>query len=176
MPPATGNDSFQKLGDQYEHLTMRVLEKCLGMQPRKVGGRGDAGIDLWAKWALPDKAERTVLVQCKRISRKAPPILIRELEGTMMGTGVPGLIGLLACTTVPSSECISRVLASQFPLMLLQITDDPDEVIRRSFMSHRFRVVLPKLQSMAVKLKDTDEARLRFAYEGVFLDKSNTPT
>ncbi|KAK5956420.1 hypothetical protein OHC33_002997 [Knufia fluminis] len=99
------------LGTRYEYLIQRHLQDELGFSLTRIGGKGDGGVDLIGTWGLPGLSSNSsigssghrgggcsegvgttqtfrVLLQAKRLSshRKPMPSLMRELEGTLMGS------------------------------------------------------------------------------------------
>lgn len=73
------------VGTYYEYLCALSLRR-LGFSLVRTGGRSDAGIDLLGSWKLPGKSSpMKCIVQCKNLSAKAGPNLIRELEGAFVG-------------------------------------------------------------------------------------------
>ncbi|KAJ2936816.1 hypothetical protein H1R20_g273, partial [Candolleomyces eurysporus] len=89
-------------GVAFEERALRLLKDNFSMSLRRVGGRGDGGIDLIGWWWLPrapltgtepghdsphqDLARRRrfrVVGQCKAEKKKMGPNYVRELEGVM---------------------------------------------------------------------------------------------
>ena len=81
---SSSKPSTVQQGTHYEHLTLRSLHHY-GIDLTRTGGRADHGIDLVGRWWLPsDTTSLTslpILFQCKSITRRPSPSLIRELEG-----------------------------------------------------------------------------------------------
>ncbi|ROV91702.1 hypothetical protein VMCG_09250 [Cytospora schulzeri] len=76
------------VGTHYEYTVAQVLSKY-GFYLQRVGGHSDYGIDLLGTWTVPSSSEPLrVLIQCKAISRKSSPNLMRELEGAFVGAPV----------------------------------------------------------------------------------------
>lgn len=90
-------------GVTFENKSLRVLRDHLSMSLRRVGGKGDGGVDLQGWWWLPaeclkhlgvdeltnERQEATrvavrVLAQCKAEGKKIGPRFIREFEGTIL--------------------------------------------------------------------------------------------
>lgn len=105
------------------------------------GGRGDQGIDIIGKWRLGER-DMDVVVQCKRIHRKGPPILVRELEGSILGSGldVAGTVGVIASTMPPTDACRERLRSSGLPLLYLRVDTD---IIQELYFSSRFMSTFP---------------------------------
>ena len=87
---AVSRTSAVYTGTLYEYV---ILQKLLtfGFDLVRVGGAGDAGIDLLGYWHLPMRQEPLkVLVQCKRLSKsgQVKPSMIRELEAVFGGAPV----------------------------------------------------------------------------------------
>ena len=80
------------VGTTYEYLCTQTLLRLGFKDLIRTGGRSDKGIDLLGHWALPSKTspakEVPVIVQCKAVSRKPGPEMIRELEGAL--SNAPG--------------------------------------------------------------------------------------
>ena len=89
-------------GTSFEERARQTLRDHLSMSLRRVGGRGDGGIDLQGWWWLPadllscelhvavggnpDAQKRVpirILAQCKTEEKKIGPRYIREFEGTI---------------------------------------------------------------------------------------------
>ncbi|KAI0336833.1 hypothetical protein GY45DRAFT_1341828 [Cubamyces sp. BRFM 1775] len=86
----------------FEHRSLRLLREHLSMSLRRVGGKGDGGVDLQGWWWLPveclgqtptsfagtagrpPRGRLRVIAQCKNEERKVLPRYIRELEGTVL--------------------------------------------------------------------------------------------
>ncbi len=91
-------------GFNYEQRSVSILRDHLSMSLRRVGGKGDGGIDLRGWWWLPshslahmpsqdvptvpeEPSKRTplrVLGQCKAEGKKIGPRYIREFEGVVL--------------------------------------------------------------------------------------------
>ncbi|KAL2036621.1 hypothetical protein N7G274_010647 [Stereocaulon virgatum] len=78
------------VGTSYEYLCAHTLPRLGFKNIVRTGGRSDRGIDLLGHWQIPASqfsASLTrsipVIVQCKALSRKPGPELIRELEGAL---------------------------------------------------------------------------------------------
>ncbi|KAI0711304.1 hypothetical protein C8Q76DRAFT_797620 [Earliella scabrosa] len=91
-------------GVTFENRSLRVLREHLSMALRRVGGKGDGGIDLQGWWWLPaeclgfaglagsqtsnattsQRMAVRVLAQCKAEEKKIGPRFIREFEGTVL--------------------------------------------------------------------------------------------
>ncbi|CDO75003.1 hypothetical protein BN946_scf184965.g5 [Trametes cinnabarina] len=90
-------------GSNFEERSLGVLREHLSMSLRRVGGKGDGGIDLQGWWWLPVEClslalssssildscgamrrRIRVIAQCKAEEKKIGPRYIRELEGTVL--------------------------------------------------------------------------------------------
>ena len=88
-------------GTQFEHRSRALLQSQLSMSLRRVGGRGDGGVDLQGWWWLPDdnqipegqarilddsgllRKRLRILAQCKAERKKLGPNYVREMEGVL---------------------------------------------------------------------------------------------
>lgn len=79
-------------GTHFENRSIAVLEQHLSMSLRRVGGRGDEGIDMVGWWWIPgvesgppplQRRRIRVIAQCKAEKKKIGPKYIRELEGVL---------------------------------------------------------------------------------------------
>lgn len=71
------------VGTHYEYTVLKSLRR-FAFDLHRVGGRDDAGTDLVGTWHIPGRellAPVRVVVQCKALSAKLGPNLVRELEG-----------------------------------------------------------------------------------------------
>ncbi|KAI0372069.1 hypothetical protein BV20DRAFT_964784 [Pilatotrama ljubarskyi] len=87
-------------GLRFEQRSLRLLREHLSMSLRRVGGKGDGGIDLQGWWWLPAeclgyrvsfgrppapfRGRLRVVAQCKAEEKKIGPRYIREFEGTIL--------------------------------------------------------------------------------------------
>lgn len=125
-------------GAEFEQYSLRVLENCLSMSLRRVGGKSDGGIDLQGWWWLPtddsspDGHRRfRILAQCKREEKKVPPKYVREMEGVLHRYGVeqssathavtPPAVGVLISASAFSKMAIIHAHTSPLPLILLHL-------------------------------------------------------
>ncbi|GAA5911267.1 hypothetical protein JCM8208_004313 [Rhodotorula glutinis] len=133
-PPST-----VALGTAYERLTALFL--ATAPQYRldrivRVGGKGDQGIDLRARWHLaasessPSRTHHPVIVQCKAESSRIGPNTIRELEGTLAAqqtspsrssSSSPPHIGFLVALSGFTEAAIRHARASSSPIALLHL-------------------------------------------------------
>lgn len=148
-----------------------VLQDLLGVtELRQLGGRGDGGVDITAKWPLDANAGilYELIVQCKRITRKGPPIIVREIEGTVLGSGKPleMTAGIIASTQPPSEACIERLAKSSLMLMYLQIQE---QFVERMYSSRVFKAQLKDFA--AVPRRIGSKQTLEFYYKSVPLRK-----
>ena len=114
------------IGTHFEYTVADSLSKH-GFHLRRVGGASDNGIDLLGTWTVPSAPKPLrVLVQCKALSRKTGPHLVRELEGAFAGAPVgwrgPGVIGLLV-TERPATQGTREALGrSRSPMGFVSCT------------------------------------------------------
>ncbi|KAI0746914.1 hypothetical protein C8Q80DRAFT_1321975 [Daedaleopsis nitida] len=103
LPMSTTVSTVLK-GVTFENRTLRVLRNHLSMSLRRVGGKGDGGIDLQGWWWVPTGSLKRpgapaegetearsvvrVLAQCKAEEKKIGPRFIREFEGTVLRNSV----------------------------------------------------------------------------------------
>ena len=108
------------IGTHYEYTVLDSLSEY-GFKLQRVGGASDYGIDLLGTWPVPSASQPLkVLLQCKALSQKTGPHLIRELEGAFAGAPIgwrsPGVVGLLV-TEKPATQGIRDALGrSQLPM------------------------------------------------------------
>ncbi|KAJ8509316.1 hypothetical protein ONZ45_g8502 [Pleurotus djamor] len=125
-------------GTAFETRSIKVLAEALSMDLRRVGGRGDGGVDIVGWWPLPDFGPSStlptrirVLAQCKAEKQKIGPKYIRELEGVLhehirkaetgpMASVYPH-IGLFLSESPFSKATILRTLSSSLPFLLLHL-------------------------------------------------------
>ncbi|KAI7857005.1 hypothetical protein BDC45DRAFT_501488 [Circinella umbellata] len=132
-------------GTLFEWQTHEVLEKSLGMQLRRVGGKSDGGIDLRGTWPLlrrlsslqerkpndlspaPAIAPLTsIVVQCKNTKAGCTPDHVRSLVGSA-GALYPdnnsSKIAILATSSNKryTADTISYFMDSNMPLALARI-------------------------------------------------------
>lgn len=114
------------VGTHYEYTVARVLSRY-GFYLQRIGGQSDYGTDLLGTWTVPSSKEPLrVLVQCKAISRKSAPNLIRELEGAFVGAPVGwrghGVLGIFV-TEKPSTKGVRDSLGrSRWPMAFMSCT------------------------------------------------------
>lgn len=161
--PVSGPESFQVLGTAYEKEVAGSLETYLGMRVKRVGGRGDNGIDLAVDWDLPGSNQHRVIIQCKRITSKASPRLVRELEGTILTSGIKD-IGILASTMEPSEQCLERIRHSKLCLMFMKICNSR---IESFYSSHTFQSQFRDL--IVAPIKQGQDLHYEFYYNQVRL-------
>lgn len=114
------------VGTHYEYTVAQTLAKYR-FYLRRIGGQSDYGTDLLGTWTVPSAPEPLkVLVQCKAISRKSAPNLIRELEGAFVGAPVgwrgPGVVGIFV-TEKPATKGVRDSLGrSKWPMGFVSCT------------------------------------------------------
>jgi hypothetical protein len=172
MPPASGLDSFVELGNRYEESVRRMLG-FVGMELIKIGGRGDQGIDLHGVWSLDASFNPKVIVQCKNISKPASPVLMRELEGTMMrsftiaqASPVQKTIGIFASPMAPSDACMNQLRRSPFPLLYIKTKmENADIWMEGVFSSFVFQKDFPQISTVVSRSLDwIENKRVLFYY------------
>ena len=81
------------IGTRYEYLCLSALSRLSFRALTRTGGRGDLGIDLRGRWALPTLPyELPALVSCKANKGGIGPEIVRELEGTVGRRGDVGVL------------------------------------------------------------------------------------
>lgn len=81
------------IGTRYEYLCLSALTRLSFRALARTGGRGDLGIDLQGRWALPTLPyELPALVSCKANKSGVGPEIVRELEGTVGRRGGVGVL------------------------------------------------------------------------------------
>ncbi|KXN84486.1 hypothetical protein AN958_12461 [Leucoagaricus sp. SymC.cos] len=79
-------------GTYFENRSMALLEQHLSMSLRRVGGKGDNGVDMLGWWWIPQLLQGAsmyqrrrirVIAQCKAEKKKLGPKYVRELEGVL---------------------------------------------------------------------------------------------
>lgn len=114
------------VGTHYEYTVAQTLAKYR-FYLRRIGGQSDYGTDLLGIWTIPSASEPLkVLVQCKALSRKSAPSLIRELEGAFVGAPVGwrghGVVGIFV-TEKPATKGVRDSLArSKWPMGFVSCT------------------------------------------------------
>ena len=134
-------------GTQFEHRSRALLQSQLSMSLRRVGGRGDGGIDLQGWWWLPDDNQNPegqarilddsglqrkrlrVLAQCKAERKKLGPNYVREMEGVLhrhiFSTGKPSaeaqVVALVVSESSFTKAAVLRALSSSVPFLLVHL-------------------------------------------------------
>lgn len=80
-------------GIHFENRSITLLERHLSMSLKRVGGRGDGGVDMLGWWWIPHVVDDThllgqrrrirIIAQCKAEKKKIGPKYVRELEGVL---------------------------------------------------------------------------------------------
>lgn len=80
-------------GVHFENRSMTLLEEHLSMSLKRVGGKGDGGIDMLGWWWIPqlshdaslthNRRRIRIIAQCKAEKKKIGPKYVRELEGVL---------------------------------------------------------------------------------------------
>ncbi|KAI0674465.1 hypothetical protein C8Q78DRAFT_596601 [Trametes maxima] len=139
-------------GLRFEQRSLRVLREHLSMSLRRVGGKGDGGIDLQGWWwlpaeclgATPPSAESDmnpealrkrirVVAQCKAEEKKIGPRYIREFEGTVLRHSAyppsqelaPALVGVFLSTSPFTKASLLQAYSSPIPLALFHLPETP---------------------------------------------------
>lgn len=121
---AATNPVYQ--GTHYEYTVQRALRR-LAFALDRVGGRDDAGVDLVGTWHVPGREHAVrVFVQCKALSRKAAPNLVRELEGSFRGGAEGGAarIGVLVSSREATQGVREAVARSRHPVVWMMVCRD----------------------------------------------------
>lgn len=171
MPPASGLDSFVELGNRYEESVRRMLA-VFGMELTKVGGRGDQGIDLQGVWSLDASFNPKVIVQCKNVSKPASPVLMRELEGTMIrsftstqASPIQKTIGIFASPMVPSDACMNQLRRSPFPLLYIKTKTASEDIwMEGVFSSFVFQKDFPQISTVLSRSLSSIESKRFLLY------------
>ncbi|KAH8681452.1 hypothetical protein BX600DRAFT_22203 [Xylariales sp. PMI_506] len=123
----TGLDtsSTTYVGTLFEYTVAAALQ-TLGFSIKRIGGRGDYGIDLVGTWTVPSSAAPLrVLIQCKAAAAntKIGPTHIRELEGAFIGAPPgwrgPGVIGLLVTQRAATKGIRDSLGRSRWPMSFI---------------------------------------------------------
>jgi hypothetical protein len=163
----TGCKSYTELGLQYElHIQSLLSNHCFDL--RHSGGRADGGVDLRGNWNLPGINSLPALVQCKNITGKCPPTVVRELEG-VVASRLQGTIAVLTCTQPSSELARQRIQASPWPLLFLFIKMN-ETAIYEAVQSDGLRKMLPGFVVSSSFSRDYSsgrlEERLLFTFQG----------
>ncbi|KAI4190653.1 MAG: hypothetical protein L6R41_000664 [Letrouitia leprolyta] len=119
------------IGTHYEYLCLSTLRR-LAFTLTRTGGRSDNGIDLLGHWHLPSLPQPLrALVQCKALSSKNTPSLIRELEGIYAGApagwrdnGENGNTVAVLCGKKPATQGLRTAMRnSKVPVVWILIED-----------------------------------------------------
>lgn len=160
------------VGTHYEYTVSQTLSRYR-FYLRRIGGRSDYGTDLLGTWTVPSAAEPLkVLVQCKAISRKSAPNLIRELEGAFVGAPVGwrghGVVGIFV-TEKPATKGVRDSLArSKWPMGFVSCTREG----RVQQMLWNQRAEEEGLEGLGVGMRysgDEREAQLLLTWRGKHL-------
>lgn len=75
--------------DEFEEFVAHLLRELGYRDVRNVGGRGDEGIDIIAKFPLAELVEEDIAVQCKHYREKSVgPRHIREFVGALQNSRI----------------------------------------------------------------------------------------
>ncbi|KAH8097048.1 hypothetical protein BXZ70DRAFT_307810 [Cristinia sonorae] len=151
VPETTTKLSNVHRGLAFEKRSMNLLERCLSMSLRHVGGKSDGGVDLQGWWWVPtsnasgaattttslsmDMPRRRIRVfaQCKAEKKKLGPHYVRELEGVLHRhrhlaasnqVNAPGgidMVGLLISQSAFTKAALLHATSSVVPFLLLHI-------------------------------------------------------
>ncbi|GAA5836941.1 hypothetical protein JCM9279_007708 [Rhodotorula babjevae] len=142
-PPRPPPPSTVALGTAYERATASFLAQAPQYTLQgivRVGGKGDQGIDLRARWHLASSPSShplpyPVIVQCKAESSPVGPATVRELEGTLAAqhpspsspSTAPSVphIALLVALSGFTEAAIRHARSSTRPLALLHLEPVP---------------------------------------------------
>jgi hypothetical protein len=145
--------SSTAIGTAYEMATLAWLtaHPPLDMELKRMGGKGDGGIDLQGWWNIPSSAQSRcdrlrIIIQCKGEIKQIGPNILRELEGTLraeeeykMGsTELKGLeegverysneldgqpcVAMLVCQSGFSPATLRRAFNSECPTALMHLS------------------------------------------------------
>lgn len=124
----TGSNTY--VGTHYEYKVASTL-KNFGFELKRVGGRGDFGIDLIGTWVVPSsKRPVRVIMQCKVAATKTMigPRLIRELEGAFVGAPSgwrsEGVVGLLVAQKPATKGVRDSLGRSRWPMGFISCLPD----------------------------------------------------
>ena len=127
-------------GAAFENRSLKILQNCLSMSLRCVGGKSDGGIDLLGWWWLPALDSTTltisgsnhqrrrlrVLGQCKAQRKKPSPNYVREMEGVMHRyMSLPEHSSLTQHEAPSPHDDPPSISSSQYPLVALLISESP---------------------------------------------------
>ncbi|KAK8128262.1 hypothetical protein PG984_009370 [Apiospora sp. TS-2023a] len=118
------------LGTHYEYKVASSLGD-FGFDLKRVGGRGDFGIDLIGTWVIPSsRRPLRVIMQCKVAATKTMigPRLIRELEGAFIGAPSgwrgEGVVGLLVAQKPATKGVRDSLGRSRWPMGFISCLPD----------------------------------------------------
>jgi len=108
------------VGTHYEYTVGASLAKY-GFSLRRIGGQSDHGIDLLGTWSVPSASSPIkVILQCKALSQKIGPHLVRELEGAFVGAPIgwrgSGVLGLLVAERPATKGIRDSLGRSRWPM------------------------------------------------------------
>ncbi len=161
--------SYTELGTQYELRTIEVLKKY-AFELRHTGGRSDGGIDLVGNWLIPGIPKIPIIVQCKNITSKLGPVMVREVEGVIAGRQ-GGTLGILVCSQSASDASRQRIELSNWPFIYCHILFEAAEhPIQTIIISEGLRLKYPGI-SIACKMNIDHSSgeqteRFLFAFNG----------
>lgn len=121
-------------GTAFEERSLKLLQECLSMSLRRVGGKSDGGVDLLGWWWLPDPSDLgsnnirrriRVLAQCKAEKKKTSPRYVRELEGVMHRYLASAMANPPAHGQLPPTDADAGPCSLQYPLIALLISESP---------------------------------------------------
>ncbi|KAI7880165.1 hypothetical protein K492DRAFT_178079 [Lichtheimia hyalospora FSU 10163] len=125
-------------GTLFEWQTCEALQKGMGMQLRRTGGRGDRGVDLYGEWPIetiihqgikgkdiPSSTPPCIIVQCKNTKNGCTPDHVRSLVGAVVLSkdSTRDTIGILAGVRPFTREVTEHFMESNVPLGLARIKD-----------------------------------------------------
>lgn len=129
-------------GTYFEQKVLEMIQKY-PVQLRRVGGRGDGGVDLRGSFQLTHGNPFDLLVQCKHEQRKPGPKYIRELEGVLSRESSRA-IGLLASSNNWTTATRSQFQYSQYPLIGL-VLNTAEWNIRHLWINLKLQKEIPGL-------------------------------
>ncbi|KAK7998059.1 hypothetical protein PG989_006099 [Apiospora arundinis] len=129
------------VGTHYEYQVASTLKR-LGFDLKRIGGRGDFGIDLVGTWAVPSNpSPLRVIVQCKAAATKTMigPRLVRELEGAFVGAPPgwrrQGVVGLLVAQKPATKGVRDSLGRSRWPMGFISCL--PDGKLQQMLWNHQ---------------------------------------
>lgn len=138
---ALPDTSTTYVGTHYEYTVLKSLRR-FAFDLHRVGGRDDAGTDLVGTWHIPGRellAPVRVVVQCKSLSAKLGPNLVRELEGAFRhspaGWRTTDKLAILISPREATRGVRNTLTRSVYPLFWIMM--ERDGVIRQALWNSK---------------------------------------